>query len=77
MVTARTDIDGRASIVLTEFVASPFRPKRYDRINNMTPHRLRVINPAGELLGERRNVEVSTSSTSLTIQLKPPNRGRR
>jgi len=77
VVTARTDIDGRASIVLTEFVASPFRPKRYDRINNMTPHRLRIISPAGELLGERRNVEVSTSSTSLTIQLKPQNRGRR
>lgn len=41
-VSGLTDGDGKATLILTEFVASPFNPSRLDVVNNSTPHNLLV-----------------------------------
>jgi hypothetical protein len=41
-VSGRTDSAGKVTLILTEFVASPFNPSRFDVVNNSTPHNLRI-----------------------------------
>ncbi|MDP6110606.1 MAG: hypothetical protein QGG53_01965, partial [Planctomycetota bacterium] len=41
-VSGRTGSDGKVTLILTEFVASPFNPSRLDVVNNSTPHELQV-----------------------------------
>lgn len=67
-IAAVTDADGRAQLVLTEFVADPFNPKRIDGINNRTPHNVWASDTRGKVQAETK-IEAAGPSQSLTLRV--------
>ncbi|MBI2192130.1 MAG: hypothetical protein HYU36_09110 [Planctomycetes bacterium] len=68
---SRSDKHGRTLLVLTEFQADAFNPKRLDRVNNQTPHRVWAMDGEGHLLAELHGVEVGRRGMTLTLQVSP------
>jgi hypothetical protein len=69
-VSAVTDAQGKANLVLTEFVADPFNPRRLDRVNNRTPHQVWAADQAGNVLA-RTTTEVKSASQSVILRISP------